>query len=444
MDTMPHPRHPRAASLHKLYAGVVAVFLGGAMVTLPPLAAPAMAQQGCRQQPAPAEVIPEVPWAQSWLAPERVWPMSRGRGVVVAVVDSGVDAGHPQLRQADVRAGTDLLEEPLGGRVDCDSHGTAVASIIAAAAVDGVGFAGLAPEVTILPVRVAERNQPPTDPEAEPPVTPGTFATGIRWATDQGADIINLSVAFYRDHRAIADAVQRAVRRGVLVVAAVGNVPSGEGVDLTPYPAAYPGVIGVGPIDPGGAVPDGAYAGPHLDLLAPGVQVTAAAARQGHFLWAGSSFAAPFVSATAALLLAADPDFTAAELTQRLLATADPGPGSREAAGYGVVNPYRAFTERLTGGEPGAAEPPAEVVVDPVAEARSQRWQRAGQLALLVTIGAAVLVALVVGGAAVWRRGSRYGWRPARRPDPPKPEPTEDPDDAPERRFFRVPTPRDQ
>lgn len=442
MVTMQQGRNQRGSTLRRFNLAVAAALvtaLAAATVSLP--AVPAAAQSGCRQRPAPADPVPELPWAQSWFSPERIWPLSRGSEVVVAVIDSGVDADHPQLEGGHILSGTDLLEEPAGAHVDCDSHGTAVASIIAAAPIEGVGFAGLAPDALILPVRVAERGADATDPQQAPPVEPEVFATAIRWAVDHDARVINASIVFYRDHPVIADAIAEAVDRGVVVVAAVGDPPS-AGTVVTPYPAAYPGVVGVGAVgyDTAGRLTTSSYAGPHVDLVAPGVAVTAAVAGgEGHTYWSGSSFAAPFVSAAVALLLAAEPDLTGLEAVERLFATADPGPGSNEASGHGVVNPYRALTERLTDGEPAEAAPLPEVAVDPVAEARAERWRRASMLAATITLAIVTVVGLAVGGRAVARRGHARGWRPVRQPL----RPTETPVvEAPERLFFTIPSPR--
>jgi type VII secretion-associated serine protease mycosin len=446
---MQQQRHPGPGTLQRFYAAVVAGLLVGAgAVALPSATEPAAAAQaGCRQPPQPADPIPELPWAQNWFAPQRLWPLSDGDGVVIAVVDTGADTDHPQLAGGQVRAGTDLLPEPAGAHVDCDSHGTAVASIIAASRVDGIGFAGLAPGAEILPVRVVEQGADSASPDRAPPVDPEMFADAIEWAADHGARVINASIVFYRDHPAIAKAVQHAVDRGVLVVAAVGNQHETGGEPLVPYPAAYPGVVGVGAIGYDRAV-DGepvlaptSYVGEHVDLVAPGHGVTAAVAVAGHRQWSGSSFAAPFVSAAAALLLAAEPKLTVAEVADRLYATADPGPGPRAWSGHGVVNPYRALTERVVGGAPVAAEPPAEAVVDPVAEARATRWRQAAQTAVLLGVGAVAVFMVTAAGVAAWRRGRRLGWRPARHREP---APGELAAGDPERVFFTVPTTRGQ
>lgn len=418
---------------------------GAGVVTPAPATAAGSAQSGCAQLPTPADPIPELPWPQQWFAPERAWPLSQGDGVVVAVVDTGVDAGHPQLRDGRVLTGTDLLSEPEGAHVDCMSHGTAVASIVAAAQVAGIGFVGLAPRAEILPIRVAEQD---SGTESGSEIPPDRFAEAIRWAADHDADVVNLSIVFYQDHPEIAAAVDHARGEGVVVVAAVGPPPQEAGVDLTPYPAAYPGVIGVGGfgLDDQRTPVLTSYLGPEVDLLAPGEAVTGAAAGGGHLSLQGSSFAAPFVSGAAALLLAADPDQPASAVERRLLAAADPGPGTPDGTSPPIVNPYRALTERLVELSPEAvATPLGDPAVDPAAAARAQRWQRAGQLGVLVAIVAAVVFGLAAGGRAVWRRGARRGWRLIPAPAQPVPPPADEMRTAePERTFFTVPTTRDR
>jgi membrane-anchored mycosin MYCP len=443
MATMQQRRNPGPSTLRRFYAAVAAVLaVGVGLVTTPPLAAPAIAQEACRQQPAPADPIPERPWAQRWFSPERIWPLATGDGVVVAVVDTGVDARHPQL-EGRVLRGIDLLPEPAGAHVDCDSHGTAVASVISAGPVDGVGFAGLAPAADILPVRVAERA---TDASAQnqPVVEPGAFAEAVRWAVDHDARVINASIAFDRNHPVVEAAIAHAVDRGVVVVAAVGN-PATDGTVLDPYPATYPGVLGVGAVgydNAGNLTPTSSFGPGIVDLVAPGVVVTAAAAgSDGHRYMNGSSFAAPFVSAAAALVLSAEPDLTGAEVVDRLLATADRGPGPAAASGHGVVSPYRALTERTVHGVPAAIEPPADVAADPAAEARAAQWRHAIALALAIAAGAVVLGGLAIAGRAALRSGRRYHWQPTQRPDP---APEASAGVAPERLFFTVPAARDR
>ena len=380
----------------------------------------------CRSPVQPQPQVTALPWTQRWLQPARAWSVSRGRGVTVAVVDSGVDAAHPQLRGGPVLDGWDMVTGGPGGAVDCDSHGTGVASLIAAAPVDGVGFAGLAPAARILPVRVDER-----DNEARAgldPVSPAGFAAGLRWAVDHGARVANVSIVFYTDHRVVADAVAYARERGVLVVAAAGNGhdESGEGADAIPFPAAYPGVVGVGAIGADGARLSSSYVGPHLDIVAPGADVTVANPGSGHRKASGTSFAAPLVSAAAALLFAAEPELDAEQVAHRLVATADPAGGTPEY-GHGVVNPYRALIERHTLAAPSAAPAPRWAGPDPAAVARTERWARAADRATVMALAAVAPALLALLLAAVWRRGRRRGWTPTRHAARPEPSTVDDP-----------------
>jgi membrane-anchored mycosin MYCP len=431
MATMQYRRNPLPVTLQKFYAVVTVALLVG-------MPAPAAAQEGCPQPPAQVEPIRDEPWAQDWFAPERLHQLSQGEGVRVAVLDTGVDAGHPQLDDGQVLAGVDMLREPLGAHVDCVSHGTAVASVVAASRDQDVGFIGLAPEAEILPVRVAEQD---SDSAHSDVVDADDLAAGIRWATDHDAQIINISIAFLANHPVLAEAIEYAIDRGVIVVAAVGE-PLAPGAG-PPYPAAYEGVVGVGAIgyDNTRALVVASAIGPYVDLVAPGVDVTAAVTGSGHAYWDGSSFAAPFVSAAAALVLAAQTDLTGPEVVARLFTTADTGPGGPAVSGYGVVNPYRALTEPTAWGEPAPAQPPADPAVDPAALARAEQWRSSITLAAILVGTALVTGAVVTVGRAAWRRGQLRAWRPTRSPHRPEPDTTAD---APERLFFTIPAARDR
>jgi membrane-anchored mycosin MYCP len=435
-------RHRSAKILYRIYVPAHLALLVASIVSVAPqFAAPAIAAPVCRAAE-PMPPIAELPWAQRWLQPDRVWPLATGRGVTVAVLDSGVDAGHPQLRDGPVLAGVDMVTNAGPGNVDCDSHGTAVGSILAARPARGIGFAGLAPGASLLPVRVVEQGVERA-PGEEPPVSPSVLATALRWAADQGAHVINVSVVFYVDHQVIADAVRHAQSKGAIVVAAVGNAHDEQrsGPDAVPYPAAYSGVVGVGAMGPDGSRLSTSYVGPHVDLVAPGGNVTAAARLGGHRQdWTGASFAAPFVSAAAALLVSADSSLSAAQVIQLLYASADPPGGSREEYGHGVVNPYRALTERYDLRRPAVEQSLPEPVDDPRAGARERRWHLDGRLAGLVTVAATALAMLALLAGSVWRRGRRDGWRPARRASR-TPACTAAEAADPARVFFTVPAP---
>ena len=389
---------------------VVAVVVA---VMLP--AAPAQARAyACPQQPGLAKVSEVTPYETSLFAPERLAPFATGAGVRVAVIDSGVDATHPQLR-GQVDRGRDFLHDNADGRQDCVGHGTAVSSIIAARHVEGAGLQGLAPGATIVPVRVSEQ----TDGRAAggQEASPATFAQAIDWASSPSggnADVINMSLVMTNDSDRVRGAVARALDRGVVVVAAVGNAGGADDSNPDPYPAAYPGVIGVGATDVNGVRGDFSQHGRYVDVMAPGVDVTFAARRSGHTSGQGTSYATPFVSATAALVKQRFPSLTPAQVTRRILATTDPAPGGArsEEYGYGILNPYRALTETL-GPETAAAPPPMVMhSEDPAAVALAARRAEAREMSLLVAaVGAGVVVLVGLLAAAV-RHGRRRGWRP--------------------------------
>lgn len=408
--------------------------LGAALVALPSAAgaAPPPAA-GCQNQgqQEPAEPITETPWPQRRLAPERVWPFSQGNGVLVAVIDSGVDVTHPQLGEKVVQPGLDLLGRG-DGRIDCISHGTGVASIIAAQPMEDVGFRGLAPKAKILPIRVSDKEEDDKGNITGQGVGAAQFAQSIQTAADRGAKVINLSVVG-QDNPAIQQAVRYALSKDVVIVAAVGNGHQEDqpGAEPKPYPAAYDGVIGVGAIAEDGDRVTESQIGDYVDLVAPGGKVVAAASGSpGHEQVDGTSFATPFVAATAALVRAAYPKLSAEEVTKRLLATAGPsrgGTGSQEY-GHGEVDPYRAVTEQLAGQEPVKPQL-EEPVEDP--EAAAQERQRAWSAqAAVIGAGAALLAVVVVMSlAAVIPRGRRRAWRPGQRPPPKKDKPRDDEED---------------
>ncbi|MFC9254357.1 type VII secretion-associated serine protease mycosin [Amycolatopsis thailandensis] len=369
--------------------------------------------------PDPEPARPPVraqPWAQQALAPQQAWPSSRGAGVLVAVVDSGVDADHPQLaRPGKVRAGRDFyLKGTLPGAFDCVSHGTGVASIIAADPAPGVGFHGIAPDAEILPVRISDRDVGGQGESLR--IDPQVVANGIRYAADEGAKVINLSLAGHEDFAVIRNAVAYAVSRDALVVAAAGNAQRDTSTELPSYPAAYDGVLGVGAIDIDGARLSGSQIGRYVDIVAPGVKVLTSARAGGHLYADGTSYATPFVSGTAALVRSAWPALSAPEVARRLMATASPARGGAGSPAYGagVVAPYRAVSDGMDVGKPGAL--PAFVPPPPDQE----RIDRAAELAKTSTTAKVLAVALVavlvlaVVLAVLLPRGRARGWRAGR------------------------------
>ncbi|MEV0152961.1 type VII secretion-associated serine protease mycosin [Micromonospora sp. NPDC050686] len=391
---------------------VLTAALAASLAAAPATAAPA-APPPCASPLAPARTVTDRPWPQQRYAPERLAPLATGAGVTVAVVDSGVDGRHPQLA-GRVLTGTDLLDPGGDGRRDCAGHGTGVASVIAAGPVAGVAFRGLAPDARILPVRVSEQ-QVVDGREAGRTVGAAEFARAIRWAVDHDADVLNLSVVLYADHPAVRAAVDHARDRDVVLVAAAGNLH--DSGDPRPYPAAYEGVLGVGAIGVDGSRSAFSQTGSYVDLVAPGGEVLTAAPGRGHVVAEGTSYAAPFVAATAALLREYHPDWSAAQVTRRILATTDPAPGDGRRGGYGtgVLNPYRAVTETGPGPDRPAGVAGALPLdrPDPTAAAQRERRATARDRAVLVALVAGTAVLAVVLLAVVLPRGARRRWRPA-------------------------------
>ncbi|HWG99709.1 MAG TPA: type VII secretion-associated serine protease mycosin [Pilimelia sp.] len=379
--------------------------LGGA----PPAPAGAGAPV-CDTPPAPGQSRTDLPWAQRRLAPDRLAPLADGTGVLVGVLDSGVDTRHPQLAGRVLR-GMDFIARGNSGTLDCLGHGTGVASLIAAAPPPrGVAFRGLAPGARILPVRVSERIGEDSRGDT---VDPAVLAEAIRWAVRQRVDVLNLSFVLTRDEPPVRAAIAHAVSHDVVVVAAAGNFFDRN--NPTPYPAAYPGVLGVGAIGPDGLRESRSQVGPYVDLVAPGVEITVAAPGGGYAAQTGTSYAAPFVAATAALLRQHRPELSAAEVARRIVATADPSAGGRRTGEYGagVVNPYRALTEEVARGapEPVATLPPTSV--DPAVVAAQARADLARRRAVGLAVAGGALAGLALLVAVVLPRGVRRRWRPA-------------------------------
>ncbi|GAA4217900.1 type VII secretion-associated serine protease mycosin [Actinocatenispora rupis] len=370
----------------------------------PATAAPAQCQ--AYHQPANYEL-----WQVKRVTPERAWPVSRGRGVTVAVVDSGVNGTHPALA-GRVDHGTDLVDSKGSADQDCVSHGSTVGGIIAGDQLSGSGFAGVAPDARLLPIRIANDMEQFTGGSER-------VAQAIRYAVDHHAKVINLSLTT-ENTAVLRTAVAYARDHDVVMVAATGN----DGQHTTTYPAAYPGVIGVAGIGESGDPDPQSNTGDEVDLAAPSLRIVGPAGNgDGYVLWGGggTSFAAPFVAGTAALVRSYRPDLSADEVARRLEATADhPADGRDDTVGYGVVNPYRAVTAVL--GSPGGAAPAAGALPGDGRHAAAGGGTTGRYLWAAGAMLAAVLVLLVA--VAVVPRAVRRGWRPGLRPALPVGVPT--------------------
>ena len=323
------------------------------------------------------------------------WALTpRGRGVVVAVIDTGV-ASVPDLAGTSVLGGASFVPG-VASAVDDQGHGTHVAGTIAQTTNNGVGVAGMAPESTILPVKVLS---------ATGAGQAGWIAAGIDWAVDEGADVINLSLGGAYSE-VIHTAIRKARAQGVLVVAAAGNTGR-EGVS---WPGALPEAIGVGAVGPGGAPAPYSSWGEGVDLSAPGgdkrhagggiLQDTLDGAGGHAYLeFQGTSMATPHVAGAAAALLSAGVPARAVEAV--LLDTAKGGRIWDSHLGWGQLDLGRA-ARRVNDGW-GAARFALAVAVASlgawIGRAGTRYGVTSAAVAGIVASGVFLLPHLPVGGA---------------------------------------------
>jgi membrane-anchored mycosin MYCP len=377
--------------------------------------APAAAADACSKDQ--VTYVKEKPPALARLNAQFAWTLSTGRGVTVAVVDSGVNVKNAHLSAAVV-PGTSLLPG-LPATQDEVGHGTAIAGEIAARQVEGSGVIGLAPDATIMPVRVFYSTQE-SDIKAGVGPRPDRIAAGIRYAADHGAKVINVSMSTPTENSALRDSVAYATAKGSLVVASAGNRNVSEDKNDGPrYPAAYPDAVAVAAVDAADVVGDGSIHGKHVDVAAPGTNILTTFHAAGDCLLEeqqeSTSFATAYVSATAALLVARFPSEGPAGWKHRLEATAarDKRDQRSDDAGWGLVQPYEALTALTDGSVSGpqapGAKPRQTVTAAPARiDLSAERDPRAPERTAALwwsLLGAAALIALGLGG--VLRPGRR-------------------------------------
>ena len=294
-------------------------------------------------------------WNMRKIQAERAWDIATGSSdVTVAVLDTGIDASHPDLAGKLV-AGYDFLNDDPDP-ADDSGHGTHNAGIIGAASNNGVGVAGVAWGTKIMPLKVL--NSSGVGPDS-------VIARGIVYATDHGARVINMSLGSSTSSRVLARAVQYAYDRGALLVAAAGNTARLDNAPV--YPAAYEQVLAVGATDEEDKVADFSQHHPYVGVCAPGVRIVSTfwrGAGYGAYVSAsGTSSAAPHVSGLAALIWSISPALTNQQVRQIIEETVDDlgKPGRDEFYGNGRVNAYKA----LLSARPAA--PPSPTVAPPSA-----------------------------------------------------------------------------
>ncbi|KJK48259.1 type VII secretion-associated serine protease mycosin [Streptomyces sp. NRRL F-4428] len=306
---------------------------------------------GVAATPAHAETIRSQQWHLDAMKADEIWKTSTGKGVTVAVIDTGVNQ-IPELEGQVLPGKAFPVADAEGGRDnDYLGHGTSMAAMIGATGKHptGDGSYGLAPGVRILPIRVPDQFEEATTPN---------LVAAIRFAADSEAKVINISQGLAgkpEDDRARAEAVQYALSKDKLIFAAAGN--TGDATNLIEYPAATPGVVGVAAVDRNGEPTKESQHGPQIDLAAPGIDIVSACkGKTGLCKTHGTSDASALASASAALLWSAHPEWTNNQVLRVLLNTAGkPVDGSQrnDYVGYGVVRPRIALQ---TPGDPGPAD----------------------------------------------------------------------------------------
>ncbi|WP_196279029.1 S8 family serine peptidase [Catellatospora vulcania] len=279
--------------------------------------------------PAQADEVSDGQWFHSFLRTTEAHRITEGAGVTVAVIDSGVDATHPDLR-GSVLPGVDLTKEgPGNGWTDKEGHGTGMAGLIAAHG----KVKGLAPAAKILPVRESILGVGTTT----------EIVDAIKWATAQQVDVISISLAMHLDDATMRTAVTEALNADIVVVAGAGNTPD----TAVGFPAAIPGVVAVAGVGRNGEHSEISVTGAGIVISAPSDDITSTGLDHGWRKGTGTSDATAIVAGAIALIRARYPDLSGPDVVHRLVATAvDKGPAGRDAKyGFGVLDLVSALTE---------------------------------------------------------------------------------------------------
>ncbi len=258
------------------------------------------------------------------------WQINRGaEDVVVAVVDTGVDLKHPDLRDHlapgyNIVGGDDVPADDVG-------HGTHVAGVISAMVNNNLGVAGMTWYNKVMPVKVLDQSGAGST---------YSVAQGIIWATDHGAKVINMSLGNYADSDFLHDAIKYAFDKDVVLVAASGN----DNTEQPGYPAAYPEVFAVGATDASKVKASFSNYGDYVDVAAPGVSIASTYPNNQYAALSGTSMASPHVTALAALIRSTNPALKNTQVYEIMRQTAqDLGtPGKDKYYGHGLIDVVKA------------------------------------------------------------------------------------------------------
>ena len=289
----------------------------------------------------PNDMLWSTQWGSRLVGAPRAWDSTRGAaGIVIAVVDTGVDALHPDLLGATV-AGRDLVDDDVDP-ADDEGHGTGVAGVIAARTNNLMGLAGVCWACSLMPVKVLDSNGWGKT---------STIAAGIVWAVDHGARVVNMSFGGPGTTSALDAAVSYAARKDAVLVAAAGN----SGVDTPFFPAAYAEVIGVAATDEADFLYSWSNHGDSVRVAAPGCN-TATWLGGGYVEFCGTSSAAPVVAAIAGLALSLNPTASKSGVEQAIAASTTPVSGG---ARFGRVNAPSVMSSVSPAGTSAPVQQPA-------------------------------------------------------------------------------------
>lgn len=291
----------------------------------------------------------EYQWNLPLIGMEQSWDVSEGSSdVVVAVVDTGVDMEHPEFAGKLVE-GYNVLEDNNVPQDD-NGHGTHVSGIIAAKTNNADGIAGMSWNSKLMPVKAigADGSGSAVD-----------IAQGIYWATDHGADVINLSVGNYTSSAALREACRYAYDHNVVLVAASGN----DATDQPSYPAAYEEVLSVAAVDHRKERADFSNFGDYVDVAAPGVDIPSTYIYSDYASLSGTSMACPHVAALASLVRSVHPGMPSHDVMELIRkTTVDLGPpGHDQLYGYGLINVNQTLRQ-MQAVEPAKEEPQPKTI----------------------------------------------------------------------------------
>ena len=277
-----------------------------------------------------------IDWGVKLLGVPSLWRETKGEGIKVGVLDTGIALEHPDLKSAILEA-RDFTRSPSQA-YDAQGHGTHVSGIIAARR-NANGIVGVAPESKIIMAKVLND---------EGSGTSADIVAGIGWAVKTGADILSMSLGSPEPDEEIHQALLLAIAKGVFVITAAGN--EGPELDTVGYPAGFPEMVAVGSIDRQKKLSSFSSRGRQVDIVAPGDQITSCYPPRSYAVLSGTSMATPFVSGVVALMLAKhrklggkSPVQTQQDMIEHLCRSADDAgkAGFDPLYGCGIINPAK-------------------------------------------------------------------------------------------------------